>query len=431
MHDWRIFFLLAALLGNPILAQGQKGTFDPAVISCGGAPVEECPIVFVAETSRAEDTQLASTCAFYTVARADQEVYFAQLPDVLGPAHPKENAPADECRIKNLSPAPAWAGSATWNPGGDAIIVSDQVNQELSVYSSQGSRRGQVPRLKGSPEIAIKPALIQANNSGYILEHQDGNLLFLNQSLNISRSLNLLEACKGSSGKIGAAYSWTSVGDDLLVVGDIDKGEKGWSTDLVWVRPNAPSDFKSLNEMSLEDPSRVYYHIGLPYLTHIGPTGYFLLMNEVPEVYKITDSSTKTKTNAINKLGFRRPNLPKISGAHDYPKIYAALEKASMPAGLYGWKGLLFLLIRKPSRTEGQTDWSLVRIDPIKDVIVGNPLPLPTKSPHLLIAPGPKYWAIIEKGVYRGVGDQNLGRTILFPSSWIEAGAPPGPYECR
>ncbi|RMH25195.1 MAG: hypothetical protein D6692_11605, partial [Planctomycetota bacterium] len=92
-------------------------------------------------------------------------------------------------------------------------------------------------------------------------------------------------------------------------------------------------------------------------------------------------------------------------------------------AGLYGWKDYLYVLTREP-REDGGTRWSLHRIDPRADKL-GRTVVLPTRSAHVVLAPGPRYWAVVEKGSVEADGGQTLDGLLLVPSSWIEKAPSP------
>ena len=45
---------------------------------------------------------------------------------------------------------------------------------------------------------------------------------------------------------------------------------------------------------------------------------------------------------------------------------------------------------------------------------------LPTQANHVVLAPGPVNWAVIEKGPVIQSGNQAIKSMLLLPSSWIE-----------
>ncbi len=99
------------------------------------------------------------------------------------------------------------------------------------------------------------------------------------------------------------------------------------------------------------------------------------------------------------------------------PILYKALEHSTSAVALYGRGAYLYLLTRKAS---GQGPlWQLWQIDPQRDTIVRS-MTLPTRANHLLLAPGPISWAVIEKGPVIQPGSQAIKSMLLLPSPWIE-----------
>jgi hypothetical protein len=45
---------------------------------------------------------------------------------------------------------------------------------------------------------------------------------------------------------------------------------------------------------------------------------------------------------------------------------------------------------------------------------------LPTRASHLLVIPGKKRWAFVEKGSVQAFGQQDVKGLLLIPTSWIE-----------
>jgi hypothetical protein len=100
------------------------------------------------------------------------------------------------------------------------------------------------------------------------------------------------------------------------------------------------------------------------------------------------------------------------------PALFETVERCHMAAGLYGWNGRLFVLARRPGAASDETVWSLTRIDPQRDEVVGT-LELPTAAAHLTVIPGPRHWAILEKGPVRGFGQQDISTLLLIPNAWF------------
>jgi hypothetical protein len=69
---------------------------------------------------------------------------------------------------------------------------------------------------------------------------------------------------------------------------------------------------------------------------------------------------------------------------------------------------------------EGRTRWSLTKIDPRLDTILWTAsITLSSSTRHVMVVPGPKHWAWIEKGAPRGLFDQNVERIPFLSSEWL------------
>ena len=68
------------------------------------------------------------------------------------------------------------------------------------------------------------------------------------------------------------------------------------------------------------------------------------------------------------------------------------LAAATMPRGLVGWGGELFVIVRQP--WDGG-DWRVLRIDVVRDEVLGTAL-LPSRAAALFAMPDPETWAFYE-----------------------------------
>ena len=66
-----------------------------------------------------------------------------------------------------------------------------------------------------------------------------------------------------------------------------------------------------------------------------------------------------------------------------------------MPYGLYSWNGSLFVLRHVVDR--GERLWFLDKVDPASGKLEGT-VQIRSTAKHLLLVPGPKNWALVEKG---------------------------------
>jgi hypothetical protein len=96
----------------------------------------------------------------------------------------------------------------------------------------------------------------------------------------------------------------------------------------------------------------------------------------------------------------------------------ALIRQSTMIAGVAGQGEFLYLLTREPGSGSG-TRWLLHQIDPARDKLLRQ-IQLPTSSSHLIVVPGEKLWALIEKGPVTGSPPvQEIGSVLMIPASLI------------
>ena len=101
----------------------------------------------------------------------------------------------------------------------------------------------------------------------------------------------------------------------------------------------------------------------------------------------------------------------------------------SIPVGLYGRNGLLYLLTREPKTGGGTgTLWQLFPIDPERSEVLA-PIALPTNINHLTIVDSPGDWYIFEKGAVEPAGRQLIASMLVIPNSIIRSHSVPA--QCR
>jgi len=98
---------------------------------------------------------------------------------------------------------------------------------------------------------------------------------------------------------------------------------------------------------------------------------------------------------------------------------FSALEKMSVPVGLYAWGEHLFVLMRRPMGGGNATRWSISKFEPQEGRLIGEVV-LPTHAKHLTLIPGPQFWAILEKEVVHSAGKQEIPSMVLMPVEWFE-----------
>lgn len=426
--------LLCLLAPSSARSQGSAkyGTIDVSALSCGGAPQEKCDrSTFIADSNggkpvmecglrdriNRESLENRFSRAVSRSSWLDQSAVFARFDS-------ESVGNGKGCRRLILSPAPAWITSATWSIGEDKLIIADSLEGSIDLYSTQGVRTAAMTKLKGSPEVDVKPALMRQVPGGYILKNGEGSMLFLNPSFGIIGSGIVVWSAEDQKGSIGAVYDWTAVGDKIVAFADVK--EKDWVSAFVEFSSVNPKDFRILKRIPVKSSVRRIYPLGFPYTATVRGVGYFILLGENSQIMKV--SSGKVEKLKAFPAGFRvTPTLPWPSS---YTDIFGAIEKKSMVVGLYGWGDYLYVLTRKPSVNDS-TSWYLSKIDPRTDSLVGEPLRLPVNASHLTVVPGRQFWALIERGKLEKLGEQEIKGVVLLPAPWLEGSAMPLSAVCK
>jgi len=230
---------------------------------------------------------------------------------------------------------------------------------------------------------------------------------------------------RGQGWTLDHYWQWQALGDQVVAYADIVRGTDrdnldNWRGALVRFSLREPSDLTILRLDSLDDRDRrIFFRTGNPYIATLNDTAYILSMGNRPTLYRNEKGSARLEElKGLLPGRDKSPQLPEFKTQEDYVALMAAIEKESMPVGLYGWNDSLYILSRSPG-TKG-TRWVLTAVDPTRRQITGS-LELPIKANHVTVVPGPQSWAIIEKGPVRGYGVQDIPRILFIPSAFLRA----------
>ena len=155
-----------------------------------------------------------------------------------------------------------------------------------------------------------------------------------------------------------------------------------------------------------------------PILAAVEGRGYALRFQEPPFLERIVP--TARKLSAFPEGFGALPKMPEVRGAEAAAVRFRVIERSAIPVNLFGRGASLYLLTRRPMPRG--TVWQLHQIEPQKDRLLRS-LDLPTRAAHILLTPGPRFWAILEKGPVVRAGEQEISSMVLVPSGWIEDSA--------
>lgn len=326
----------------------------------------------------------------------------------------------------DLDPRPGWVVSGVWSHDGGELLLVDAFRSKILRFSAAGP--SSVPHflgdrdvpLRGSTEIS-RPSWIQKWGDGYLVEQEDGDFVELSPSLEPRNEVDVLETAVGSGGQVTAIFGWAPLGSSLVTFGDLRNRGSAPEQAFLRIPLRQPAAFEKLHVLHGAERAWTFYLLGYPYIASLGDRVYFIEMSSSPSIFEIGGDEGASGVRALSAFpsGFGAfPALPVSSDLRHVPALFETVERCRMVVGLYGWGGRLFVLARRPGVASDETVWTLTRIDPQKDEVVDT-LELPTTASHVTVIPGPKHWAILEKGPVQGFGQQDISTLLLIPSAWF------------
>jgi len=323
------------------------------------------------------------------------------------------------CRRVTLQPKPKYTISAAFSSSGEELALVDINRASFLRYALDGSLLGEVRRPGGGRLEYNHPTAVQPLAQGFLGRASPGHLLWLNSKLEPTRATWFREM-DGSALDSQEEY----VPIDFLEISITSRSLSGIGIFKVDGKSWAGAFRASLEPYVLQ---KVLWQIeftqhGRLYLLTSGivtaseQAVYALYYGETNSIREI--SPNERVLNAFPRGFNGSVDLPENRGAAGDPSRSRALERSTVAISLYAHSSYLFLLTRQPG-AEGKTHWQLHQIDPVADRLVRS-LTLPTTANHLVVAPGPKVWAFLEKGPLIRSGHQEIGDLLLIPTHWVE-----------
>lgn len=317
-----------------------------------------------------------------------------------------------------FSDPPRWTTSGEWDFSGERLLVADVLRGDILQYSSDG-------KLVNSTiaDALPNPGVIQrAGSDSLWVESEDGHLFELSRDLQARPRplINLLEKVKSTHGTLISVFNWVPLSpSEILVFGDLRR-EQGDIGAVLRVPLQDPASYTILREIEIETLSHRFFLLGQPFLGAVHGEPYFLVMADTPQIVKPGGTGFRIVqiTASGRKEPYGRPELPENVTMSTAALLFKQLERSTSAAGLYGWRGFLYMLKRKPAG-DGKTMWSLLKIDPKTNKILWTRR-IDSSANHLLVVPGEKYWAFVEKGPVVGPGNQEISSFLRVPVEVIE-----------
>lgn len=313
-----------------------------------------------------------------------------------------------------LAEPPLWSSSGAWVGEGQSLLLVDVLRDQVRRYDKNGRFDGALDDHFAKSRGQKLPVLVQGAADGSVwIEYEDGNLFKLNSQLQ-PESVVKLTGAEGPQGSVIALFWWVPLGSsELLAFGQIDVGGEVWGA-VLQIPVEVPGNFKVLERVAIDSPAHRFFLTGQSFLASVEGKPYYMIMDEIP--YLAKPDGGRLIPVRLTKSGsqpLKRPELPQRVTMETTKVLFDRLEQASAPAGIYGWKDSLYVLMRRPGNRG--TVWSLLKINPSNNQVIWNRT-IDTSASHLVVIPGEKSWAFVEKGPVEGPGRQKVLSFLRVPA---------------
>lgn len=256
----------------------------------------------------------------------------------------------------------------------------------------------------------------------------------------LTRDHQLTDLTTGDIVVLRDVFQLVPIGSGLLLYGTVEA-----SFSEQWFGYIDPSESTYRRFWRATAEHHEYY--GMPdhhYMAATADAAFFLLATEWPRIARVDLPSLEMRILDHFPLDFKVPKVDpgsdrdrQVDILYDKYEVYLA---ARMAVGLIAWDEKVFIVGKGAAEISGNdsgNDWWLIRISPETGEEVSRIL-LPTKAPHIVLVPGPKFLTIIEKGRIDMVGDYRnatLGRStlsgVLLPrADWLDREVTAGAVTC-
>jgi len=320
---------------------------------------------------------------------------------------------------------PSYTISGAWLSPFELALVDPPMNRLVRV-STQGRRIGVQSK---DVEIAVKeafqenflPISIQTDPSGAWLELVGGRLAKLASAERVVATRDLWGTSLDGGAKLIAILGWSVAGSDIFGYGNFELADSSIRTGYFRINLDNPSDAMILTSKPNGDTSQLWYRLGLPFVASIGERGYALRLDDRLALVESSPGAPLRTFGVFTGRLSGPPSLPPFVTPLDFVMIMKKLSVSTAPMGLYAWHGKLYLLWKY--NDDSGSEWFISRIDPEKPAskALDARVSLDSEAEHLMIIPGPEYWAFVEKGPVKDYMTQATKSILFAPVETIEA----------
>jgi hypothetical protein len=398
-----------------------RGTLDAGTLTCGGAPGDCVESPYFASAGLSQDCtpshSVLARAAKPTMASSARHAAFKD----------------DEIQRIALSAGPLWAISGSWNAQGSALMVNDMYSKSIFYFDFPLRLVHAITSFDSQSGVHMVPAVIQqSQGGGYLVEDRHlGKIFRFGDHYDLEGGIQIKTRGQSSTGVVDVIRGWAPLGSDIIAYGDLVRGSgkaESWKAATMRLSPNSSEDPDVIREDSIEgNMTRQHSRLGsYPIMAVVGNKAYMLRCSEGAtgknirqELFEISPSYRMVSPLPEGIDSF--PVLDEAMNGH-LTDIFAALERSESVVGLYGWKDSLYLLARRPDiSSTANTIWTLLKINPRNGTVL-HKVVLPTTKTQVLLIPGPRWWAIVEKAPVTGEPPTSRAEAIvLLPSAIPEA----------
>ena len=299
--------------------------------------------------------------------------------------------------------SPLWVMSGVWNESGSRLFLVDSARQEIIPIGQDGSIRDAItPSLDGTGFLEFN--LLKSANGQLYLDLDNVGLVATDHDFEVSAD-KITKVGRdnfpgnGIEKRIAAVHAWAVSDDFIYAFADIEqRAIPNWVSGFIKIPLQKPEDFEFLVELklSLGDLMASFYQLGLNLFEASGTNVFVLVMDDPPYLVVAEPGGANRKISVASACG-GRPDIPRINGgAASMTPALEALERSTGPIGVYSQDERVFLLCRQEVQ-QGDFQFSIAELNLTTGAAISL-RPINTDAAHLVVIPGPRYWAFVQKG---------------------------------
>ena len=324
-----------------------------------------------------------------------------------------------EWRRLHLPEAPKWTQSAAWDLAEQSVLVVDNIDKALVEYSEAGDLFGRLYPSRFSTGQRISPKSIYRTKDGFALKLEKLHFVVLDGGYRLVHEFDLEGLGDDRRGRIARVLSWVADSESLLALVDLlERRSESYVSAVVRIPIAEPMDFVVLETLSIDSSTRNYARLGYPVISS-SKRGSFLLRLDGGTALECLDCENRMlHSRSLEELDAQAPLFTREDELVD---MYGRFELSTMPVAIYSWEDRLFVLVRRSNGAAPLASWEISRIDTDLGVVVST-VPLGVTAAHVIVVPGVRQWAIVEKMSVEGLGEQKTPAIVFVDSDRFREG---------